>query len=106
MKPRLSKKSIYIDSNVFIYSAIYNPKTVPEAATSTAKLHEMVSGTIHAYTSALTWDEVTWVVRKLFDPQKAAAEGASFLRLPNLKLLNVDGATITMRESMTCRTAS
>ncbi len=100
MKKRLSKRSVYIDSNVFIYPAIYDPQTVPEAARATTSLREIVSGSIDAYTSTLTWDEITWVVRKLFDAKKAAAQGTSFLRVPNLKLLKVDIETISQAQSV------
>jgi predicted nucleic acid-binding protein len=100
LKRKFSKKPLYVDSNIFIYPAIYDPLSIPEAATATARLREIASGAIEACTSTLTWDEVTWVVRRLFDPGRAAAQGASFLRLPNLKLLKVDGETISEAQSI------
>lgn len=100
MKTKFSKKALYVDSNIFIYPAIYDPHNIPEAATAMARLREITSGTIEAYTSTLTWGEVTWVVRRLFDPGRAAAQGASFLELPNLKLLKVDIETISEAQSI------
>ena len=100
MKKRFSKRPIYVDSNIFIYSAIYDAQTIPEAARATASLKEIISGASEAYTSALTWDEITWVVRRLFDPKKAAAQGASFLKLPNLRLLRVNVETIFQAQSI------
>ena len=99
MKRKFSKKPLYVDSNVFIYHAIYDPRSIAEAS-AMARLNEIASGTVEARTSTLTWDEVTWVVRRLFDAKKAAAQGASFLRLPNLKLLKVDYETISEAQSI------
>ena len=100
MKRKFSKKPLYVDSKGFIYPATYDPRSIPEAASAMARLNEIASGTVEARTSTLTWDEVTWVVRRLFDAKKAAAQGASFLRLPNLKLLKVDYETISEAQSI------
>ena len=100
MKKRPSRRLLYIDSNVFIYPAIYDPDAIPEAARAKAKLHEIASGSIEAYTSTLTWDEVTWVIRRLFGPEKATAQGASFLKLPNLRLLKVDLEIVSQAQTL------
>jgi len=89
-----------VDSNIFIYPAIYDPAAIPEAAKAKANLQEIASASIEAYTSTLTWDELTWVVRRLFGFEKAAAQGASFLRLPNLRLLRVDVEVICRAQSI------
>ena len=52
----------------------------------------------HALT--LTWDEVTWVTRRLFGVEKAAAQGASFLRLPNLRFLKVDSEIVSLAQTL------
>jgi hypothetical protein len=91
---------LYIDSNIFLYPAIYDPDAVPEAARAKAKLYEVASGSIEACTSILTWDEVTWVTRRLFGSEKAAAQGASFLELPNLKLLRVDLEIVSQAQTL------
>ncbi|MBS7623052.1 type II toxin-antitoxin system VapC family toxin [Candidatus Bathyarchaeota archaeon] len=84
------RRLLYVDSNIFIYPVIYDSDVVPEAAKAKAKLHEIASGSAKAFTSTLTWDEITWVTRRLFGSEKAAVQGASFLKIPNLKLLKVD----------------
>jgi hypothetical protein len=78
-----------------IYPTIYNRQSIPEAVTTTARLHDIAAGTIGARTSTLTWHEVTWIMRRRFDPRKATVQGASFLILPDLKLLKVDVETIS-----------
>lgn len=100
MKKRFLRKPVYVDSNVFIYPAIYDPEAIPESARARARLLEIVSGSIQAYTSALTWDEVTWTIRRLFGSEKAAAQGASFLRLPNLRLLRADIRVVSRAQSI------
>ncbi len=100
MRKRLLRRLLYIGSNVFIYPVIYDPDAIPEAARARAGLEEISSGSIEACTSTLTWDEVTWVTWRLFGPQKAAAQGASFLRLPNLRLLKVDYEIISKAQTL------
>jgi len=100
LRKRLSRRLLYIDSNVFIYPAIYDPDAIPEAARAKARLDEIASGSVKACTSALTWDEVTWVTRRLFGSERAAAQGASFLKLPNLRLLRVDLEIISLAQSL------
>jgi predicted nucleic acid-binding protein len=46
----------YIDSNVFIYPVIYKTETQPKAKEILLKIEK---GELKAYTSTLTWDEVT-----------------------------------------------
>jgi len=91
---------LYIDSNVFIYPVIYDLNTIPEAARAKARLNEITSGSVRAFTSTLTWDEVTWVTRRLFGSEMAAAQGASFLKLPNLRLLRVDTGVISHAQTL------
>jgi len=91
---------LYVDSNIFIYPVIYDSDAVPEAAKAKAKLHEIASGSVKAFTSELTWDEVTWVTGRLFGSEKAAAQGASFLKLPNLKLLKVDIEVVSRAQTL------
>lgn len=100
MRKRLSRRLLYVDSNIFIYPAIYDPDAIPEAARAKVKLHEIASGSIEACTSTLTWDEITWVVRRLFSSEKAAEQGASFLKLPNLRLLKVDLEVVSQAQTL------
>lgn len=96
----MSKRLLYVDSNLFIYPIIYDPSAIPEAARAKAKLLEIASGSMKACTSTLTWDEVTRVTRRLFGSEKAAEQGASFLKLPNLKLLKVDVEIVSHAQAL------
>jgi len=91
---------LYVDSNVFIYPVIYDPDAIPEAARAKARLQGIASGSLEACTSTLTWDELTWVVSRLFGREKAALQGSSFLRLPNLKLLKVDVEVLSQAQAL------
>lgn len=84
----------YVDSNVFIYPIIYDEAAVPEARKSRGFLLEIALGRIEAYTSTLTWDEVTWIVRRLLGLDISLRLGRRFLSFPNLKLLAVKRTTL------------
>ena len=84
----------YVDSNVFIYPIIYDEATVPEARKSRRFLLEIALGRIEAYTSTLTWDEVTWIVRRLLGVDISLRLGRRFLSFPSLKFLAVKGTTL------------
>jgi len=85
---------------LFIYPIIYDSNVMPEAARAKQKLLEIASGSVKACTSTLTWDEVTWITRRLFGSEKAAEQGASFLKLPNLKLLKVDMEIVSYAQAL------
>ena len=89
-KKRSSRGLIYLDSNIFLYPALYDLKTVKKAAKAATLLQRVVEGRLEASTSVLTWDEVVWGVRKLLGKDVATHPGRSFLSLPNLKLLSFD----------------
>jgi len=54
----------YIDSNVFIYPAIYRTEAQQKAKKAKETLLKIENGELMAYKSTLTWDEVTWVVSR------------------------------------------
>ncbi|MEM2930735.1 MAG: type II toxin-antitoxin system VapC family toxin [Thermoproteota archaeon] len=83
----------YIDSNIFVYPIIYDPASVREAARARGFLREIALGKIEAYASPVTWDEISWVVRKILGIDTAINQGKKFLGFPNLKLLPVKGTT-------------
>ncbi len=89
-KKRSSRGLIYVDSNIFLYPALYDVKTVKKAAKAATLLQRVAEGRLEASTSVLTWDEVVWGVRKLLGTDLATQQGRSFLSLPNLKLLSFD----------------
>jgi len=90
----LRKDLLYIDSNVFVYPVIYNLQVVDEAKKSKDFLLEIALGKVEAYTATVTWDEVAWVVRKVFGFEFSAEESKKFLSFPNLRLLGVKKSTV------------
>lgn len=77
---------LYLDSNVFIYAAI-NTKHLGENARSLLK--KIQRGEEKAETSALTFDEVFWAIRK--HDQEAAFEAChALLNFPNLEVVPAD----------------
>ena len=55
---------------------------------------EIALGKIEAYTSPLTWDEVTWIVRRILGVDISLNRGRRFLSFPNLKLLAIKRTTV------------
>lgn len=90
----MRKDLLYIDSNVLVYPLIYDPEVVGEAKKSKDFLLKIASGKVEAYTATVTWDEVAWVVRKVFGFEFSADEGKKFLSFPNLRLLGVKKSTV------------
>jgi len=90
----LRRGSLYIDSNVFIYPIIYDENVVEEARRARELLLKISSGEVEAYTSCVTWDEMVWVVRRLFGPDLSLNLGRKFLSFPNLRFLGVKRTTI------------
>jgi predicted nucleic acid-binding protein len=82
------KRGLYLDSNVFIYAAIYHE--AGKGGVAKRILLKLARGEIEGYTSSLTWDELVWVVKRIEGWEAARKEGAKFLQLPNLKILSVD----------------
>jgi len=85
---------LYIDSNIFLYPAIYKPETVKEARESKDFLLKVSEGLVEAYTATITWDEVVWVVRKMFGLKPSIELGRKLLVFPNLKLLNIKRSVV------------
>ncbi len=83
---------VYVDSNVFIYAAIYDTE---KGRVAKRILTEIAKGKLDARTASLTWDEIVWVIWRVGGAAAARAEGEKFLRLPNLKLLPVNGVLDT-----------
>ncbi|MGA3111187.1 MAG: type II toxin-antitoxin system VapC family toxin [Candidatus Bathyarchaeia archaeon] len=77
---------IYLDSNVFIYAAI-NTQEPGEKARSL--LQRIQQGDEKAETSALTFDEVFWAIKKL-DSEAALEACQALLNFPNLEIISAD----------------
>ena len=91
---KLRRDLLYVDSNVFLYPIIYKPETVEEARESKDFLLKISEGLVDAYTATITWNEVVWVVRKIFGLKASIELGRKFLEFPNLKLLNIKRSVV------------
>ena len=79
---------LYVDSNVFIYAAL-NREEIGDRARSL--LRDIQRGKLRAASSALTFDELVWAVRKHRGFEDAIAAGDAFLNMAGLKLVDVTG---------------
>lgn len=83
---------LYLDSNVFIYANLDQGDLGEEAR---SMLEEVQSGELAAVTSALTFDELVWAVKKHRSADDAVTAGEAFLRMSGLRILEVDGALLS-----------
>jgi len=97
---KLSQELFYIDSNVFIYPLIYDSASVVKAHSSKNLLLKVAMGEVRGYTSVLTWDEVTYVARKLLGLEESLKIGRMLLAFPNLKLLPIKVSTIIKAQEL------
>jgi predicted nucleic acid-binding protein len=77
---------LYLDANVFIYAAI-NTEAIGEKAR--ALLQKIQQGDQQAATSALTFDEVFWSIKKR-KPELTSETSYALLNFPNLEIIPVD----------------
>jgi len=91
---------LYVDSNIFLYPVIYKPETVKEARESKNFLLKISEGLVEACTATITWDEVVWVVRKIFGLKPSIELGRKLLEFPNLKLLNVKRSVVLRAQKL------
>ena len=87
----------YVDTNVFLYPILYPDS---EAKVMHAKGIFFASNVTPLITSALTWDEIVWVVKKRFDIEKAKMEGRKFLSLPNITIVPVDDKLLSNAQNL------
>ena len=97
---KLRRGLLYVDSNIFLYPAIYKLETVEEARESKEFLLKISEGSVEACTATITWDEVVWVVRKIFGLNPSIELGRKFLEFPNLKLLNVKRSVVLRAQKL------
>lgn len=83
----------YLDSNVFIYAAL-NQEDIGDRARSL--LREVQEGKQSASTSALTFDELVWAVKKHRSLEEAVIAGEAFLGLSGLDIVQVSGDTLAI----------
>lgn len=86
------KGTFYIDSNVFLYPVLYND--LKESLKAKDILSQIEGKNIQAYTSTLTWDEVTYVVERAMGITDAIEVGKKFINFPFLRFIPVDDEII------------
>jgi len=84
---------LYLDSNVFIYAAL-NTEDIGDRAR--ALLRRVEQGEEKASSSALTFDELVWAVKKYRTLDDAIMAGEAFLNFKGLRLVPVDGGLLVL----------
>lgn len=77
---------LYLDANVFVYAAINTEKVGKKARTLLQKIQQ---GEEQAATSALTFNEVFWSIKKR-KPELASETCQALLNFPNLEIIPTD----------------
>ncbi len=75
---------IYLDTNIFVYSAINKSEKGKECI---ALLTKLIKNDETACTSVLTWDEIVYTIWKKEGKELALEEGRKFFNLPNIILI-------------------
>ena len=78
---------LYLDASILIFAAL-NTEEIGEKAV--ALLSNIQSGGERAVTSALTFDEVFWEVKRNRGLEKAIETAEAMLNFPNLTIVSVD----------------
>ena len=84
---------LYLDANVFIYAAL-NREDLGDRARSL--LRDVQRGKLRASSSALTFDELVWAVKKNRSLEDAVVAGGAFLDMPGLKIVEVNGELLAL----------
>lgn len=90
------KNTYYIDSNIFLYPVLY--QGLPEVELARKVLVAIENKEITAYTSTLTWDEVSYVTEKLLGKTDAIEVGKKFINFPYLRFIPADDEIIRMSQ--------
>jgi uncharacterized protein len=83
---------IYLDSNVFIYASL-NRRELGEKAR--AIIEDIETGSIPGASSALTFDELVWAVKKQRSINEGLMAGEAFLNVRGLAILDVKHQTLS-----------
>ncbi|MFG1545322.1 MAG: type II toxin-antitoxin system VapC family toxin [Thermoplasmataceae archaeon] len=92
------KETFYIDSNVFLYPVLYGDLKESERAREI--LSQIERKDIQAYTSTLTWDEVSYVIERTLGKTDAIEIGKKFLNFPFLRFIAVDDEVIRRSQAL------
>lgn len=82
----------YVDSNTFILPVLGEKSR--RAAGAARALELMEGGGFVGYTSALTWDEVVWIVSRVLGKANGDQVGRKLLSYPGLRFLDVTSSTV------------
>ncbi|MBI2632066.1 type II toxin-antitoxin system VapC family toxin [Candidatus Pacearchaeota archaeon] len=82
---------IYLDTNIFVYSAINKNEKGKECI---ALLTNLIENNETSCTSVLTWDEIVYTIWKKEGKELALEEGRKFLNLPNIILIEATNKVI------------
>ena len=82
----------YLDANVFIYAALYSG----EKGDNARKILMELPYSEKSITSALTLDEVVWVIWKETDRKTGILGGKNMMRMTNLDILPVEPKDINL----------
>lgn len=88
---------IYLDANIFLYPHSGEGFKSDACIEILRKLSE---NKIDGCTSALTWDEVHYALRKMLGKEKATEQSKLFLETPNLIFIRVDEEIINKAQKM------
>jgi predicted nucleic acid-binding protein len=94
------KGRVYVDANIFLNAILYDPGENEEARRAIEFLDTIRKGAIHAMTSALTWDEFVWVLRKEMDETTAKAKGREFLSFPHLHFVDITASLVSKAQDI------
>jgi predicted nucleic acid-binding protein len=83
----MEEEKTYIDSPVFVYAALEPGKTGAKARRFIAEIEQ---GTITGSTSALTFDEAFWKIKKKRDKKTAIDVTGRLLTIPFLEFVDVN----------------
>ena len=90
---------IYLDSNIFIFLNAYAYEK-EEYKKTLEKINELIENKETFVTSTLTWDEITYIIRKQFGTKRAVIEGDKFLKFPRLLIMPVTLETIKATQNL------
>ncbi len=86
------KGTYHTDPNVFLYPVLYSE--IEEAEKAKDILARIESKEIQAYTSTLTWDEISYVTEMVLGKTDAVEIGKKFINFPFLRFVTVDDEII------------
>jgi predicted nucleic acid-binding protein len=93
------KRMYYLDANIFIFPQIYDLE-IESAAKSKEYLTMLADGDIEGISSTLTWDEISYIVRKYSGIKESLVAGEKFLTFPNLKVVDVDSTILSKAQEI------